>query len=558
MWGIFPGSDACLYYTAACELVNGQQITSMAGARHSFPLVLAALLRFFGHDFRLITTIFTVGMAIATWSAFEVIRRHLGGLTAVVYLVCVTFYIRIHCAGLFMTEQLGTLYSLCAVTLLVESFARDGKAKMWMYCGGLFFLTQGLNARPAAYMTVPFLVLASWQLCQGDFPARGKMVGLGAIAVAASLFLHDTTYYRAVAWPTPSNGWYCVYGLLNGGTWVDGRKHAEQRLREKLSLDHSDRRQSAEPVYVEGMRILREECLSTICHQPGKFLAGWWRALRFVWLKNTPFRAAGPQMPPVWITELARWATILGIALSVLLLVRGRRVPAQLKTYQTLSWINVAVLLGMIVSLPLAPPWDGETRLFAATLPLFFLLPASGIGGLYLLSVSRWRRISPEPKIDFHRNIAIAAAIILGGMLSIVLATTSFLIDTTSKDNRHPVKLMIDELTSKVPSAQSVDLRSLRAGYHLRVTENTQPTWLPNISKEDFIRNLPGGRYRYLSPTFKRLPAGTELVALPYSTLLVLDKEDAREQRLTPPEQSHHVAGEPPVFLSRSIQLETP
>jgi hypothetical protein len=497
-------------------------------------------------------------MAVATWSAFEVIRRHLGGPTAAVYLVCATFYIRIHCTGLFMTEQLGTLYSLCAVTLLVESLARDGKAKMWMYCGGLFLLTQGLNARPAAYMTVPFLVLASWELCQGNFPARGKMVGLSALAVAASLFLHGTTYYRAVAWPTPSNGWYCVYGLLNGGTWVDGRKHAEQRLLEKLSLDHSDRRQSAERVYVVGMRMLREECLSTICHQPGKFLAGWWRALRFVWLNNTPFRAANPQMPPVWITELARWATILGVTLSVLLLVRGRRLPPQLQTYQTLSWINVAVLLGMIASLPFAPPWDGETRLFAATLPLFFLLPASGIGGLYLLIVSRWRRISPESKIDFHRNIPIAAAIILGGTLSIVLVITSSLIDTTSKDNRHPVKLMIDKLTSKVPSVQSVDLRSLRAGYHLRVTDDTQPTWPPNISKEDFIRNLPVGRYLYLSPTFKRLPTGTELVALPYSTLLVLDKEDAREQRLTPPEQSDHVARVPPVFLSRSIHLEAP
>ena len=59
-----------------------------------------------------------------------------------------------------MTEQLALLYSLCAVAMLVESVARQGKAKAWLYCGGLFFLTQALNARPAAYMTLPFLVLA--------------------------------------------------------------------------------------------------------------------------------------------------------------------------------------------------------------------------------------------------------------------------------------------------------------------------------------------------------------------------------------------------------------
>ena len=107
-------------------------------------------------------------MALATWSAFEVIRRRLGRLTATVYLVCVTFYIRIHCTGLFMTEQIALLYSLCAVALLVESIVTREKVKTWLYCGGLFLLTQALNARPAAYMTLPFLVLASWKLFEAN------------------------------------------------------------------------------------------------------------------------------------------------------------------------------------------------------------------------------------------------------------------------------------------------------------------------------------------------------------------------------------------------------
>jgi hypothetical protein len=38
MWGIFPATDSHLYYSAACELVNGQQISAMAGARHPYPL----------------------------------------------------------------------------------------------------------------------------------------------------------------------------------------------------------------------------------------------------------------------------------------------------------------------------------------------------------------------------------------------------------------------------------------------------------------------------------------------------------------------------------------
>ena len=68
-------------------------------------------------------------MAVATWSAFEVMRLRLGGLAAAVFLVCVTFYIRIHSAGLLMTEQLALLYSLCAVGMLVESVASQGTRK---------------------------------------------------------------------------------------------------------------------------------------------------------------------------------------------------------------------------------------------------------------------------------------------------------------------------------------------------------------------------------------------------------------------------------------------
>ena len=86
----------------------------MFGARQSYSLLLAVLLEIVRHDFRLVTLVFTIVMALATWSAFEVIRLRLGGLTATVYLVCVTFYIRIHCTGSFMTETNGpALFTLC-------------------------------------------------------------------------------------------------------------------------------------------------------------------------------------------------------------------------------------------------------------------------------------------------------------------------------------------------------------------------------------------------------------------------------------------------------------
>jgi hypothetical protein len=561
IWGIFPATDSHLYYSAACELLNGQQISAMAGARHPYPLLLAVLLKMFSHDLRWVTLVFTIVMAVATWSAFEVIRVRLDWLAATVFLVCTTFYIRIHCAGLFMTEQLAFLYSLCAVALLVESIATQGKAKIWLYCGSLFLLTQALNARPAAYVTLPFVVLASWKVFEGRIAIRGRAVLFSSLAVAASFLLHGITYNWVVAWPAPSNGWFCVYGLLNGGSWVDGRNHAEQVARNTPGLAPSDRRQPMEQVYAQALSMLREECLTEIRYHPGKLLGGWWRAVRFFWSNNTPFRSAYPQMPSLWLTESARWCAVLGVALPLFFLFRGRRLNPKLKTYQTLSWLNLAALFGMITSLPLAPPWDGETRIYAATLALFFLLPASGLGGLYLLIATKFHKVNLESETASHPKIAIATAVTIGGVLSIIIVAASWCLigaGPTSKDRRHPVRLMLDELTAGARSASSYDLRSLQAGYHLRVTDDSQATWLPNVSKKDFIRSLPRGAYAPLSPTFKQLPSDAEIVVLPYWVLLILDKEDARAQTFTPqPEQTGHVVW-PPVYFSERLHVEVP
>jgi hypothetical protein len=441
-WGIFPLIDSHMFYTAACEVLNGQQITSIQGARHPYPLLLAVLLKIFGHDVRAVTSVFTIVMALAVWSAFEVIRIRLGGLAATVYLVCVTFYVRVHCTGLFMTEQMALLYSNCAVAMLVESIATQGGAKRWLYCGGLFFVTEALNVRPGPYITLAFLVLAAWPLFRGNRMARVGMVAFAGVVVAISMLLHSITYHRVVAIQSPSNVWYCIYGMLNGRTWDDGRKRSQELLQNKPGLLHTDWRQ--------GRRLLREECLSEIRHHPGK-LRGWRRGVQFVWSKNTLFRATYPEMPAVWFTESARWWTVLGITPSLFFLIGTSRLAPNFKVYQALSWLNLASLFGMVASLPFAPPWDGETRIFAATLPLFFLLPACGVDGLYLLTVSRFPQTTFEPDVT-SRKIATCSALIIGGMLSLTTVLASWcLIDTSdaSKNRWHPVASMKNDFGVK-------------------------------------------------------------------------------------------------------------
>jgi hypothetical protein len=266
-------------------------------------------------------------------------------------------------------------------------------------------------------------------------------------------------------------------------------------------------------------------------------------------------------MPALWFTEFARWSAVLGLALSLFFLLRGGRLAPDLKIYRALSWLNLAALLGTITSLPFAPPWDGETRILAATLPLFFLLPASGVGGLYSLIATRFHKISTESKANTYPNTAIGSAVVIGATVSLAPIAASWLLighSAVAKDRWHPVAGMIQEFIAGNASKAPFDLRSLHLGYRLRVTDDTEATWLPNISKADFIRGAPRGTYAPLSPTFKQLPPNAEIVALPYLVLLLLDEEDVRTQTFTPrPEQMGHVVW-PPVYISKHLHVQLP
>ena len=171
------------------------------------------------------------------------------------------------------------------------------------------------------------------------------MVVLSAVVVTISLLLHSITYYKTVASRTPSNVWYTIYGVLNGGTWVDGLKHSQELLHNRPSFAPSDWQTTIfklsvaalQPDGVQGLHLLRDECLSELTRHPGKLVSGWWRAVQFLWVKNTPFRATLQRMPSVWFTESARWCTVLGVALSLFFLLRGPNLAQKFKTYQAIE-----------------------------------------------------------------------------------------------------------------------------------------------------------------------------------------------------------------------------
>lgn len=555
LWGILPQTDSHLYYSQACEILNGQQISVCLGARHPYPMFLAALLWFCGHDFRLVTTLSVLLLSFATWLSFEVIRYRLGHVVAAVELIFLTFYIRIFCTGLFMTEQLGFLFALCSVTLLIESLAREGRLRLWLWCGSLFTLTQALNARPAAYLTLPLLALAGWPLFPGSARRRATVIGLGCLSVAFSLFLHYATFTRIVSPPMmASNAWDCIYGLLNDGTWVDGLRRSREFTPNKVAFSFTDndqtRREGAQASY-----RLREVCLKEIEEHPAKVLVGWKRALSFAWEKNVAFRSDYPLMPAIWFTEIGRYLTVLGLLLAAALLLARRLTPG-LQRYSRLSWLLLSAFGGMILSFPCAPPWDGEMRILAATLPLFYLLPGLAVGALAYLPgyVARRSKIGffSEGRPEASHNFPVVSATTLSLALTILeLSVPWFVQPSDSGAKVHPVVAMMRKVVDGNPPSY-FDLASLRCGYSIHLSDHRQ-TWLPEISKKDFLQNLPRGSYLPLASRFKKLPFGSEVMTLPYWVLLVLPAEEAAKDRFTPSPDQVGKRIWPAVYFDRDL-----
>jgi len=114
-----------------------------------------------------------------------------------------------------------------------------------------------------------------------------------------------------------------------------------------------------------------------------------------------------------------------------------------------------------------------------ATLPLFFLLPATRVGGLYLLIPIKFHEASLESKTDSQPKLVIGSAVAIRGTLSIAIILSPWcLIGTGSaaKKALSPVESMVDQLNVGGSSMSSFDLRSLKAKYHLHVIDDTQRT----------------------------------------------------------------------------------
>ncbi len=353
--GVIPWSDASMHFRQAAQMMlYGVTQTGMNG-RFLYPAFFSSLLEMSSGNLLLAQGLCGLLFAGALVVALRETARSLGAYgAAVVGFVCWLFF-RERCSGLVMTENLGLLSGILALGAFLMALRKRAFALLLL---AIFMLALGLCARPGALLVLPLLIFFAgwvgwqdWQVC-GDkrlpWSLRGFLGAVLAMLVIITAFSCNTLLSRALYEGkviANQNFAFTLNGLLTQGKWSDC-----------LGWSHWD----AQRVMQENIRLIEEK--------PLLLVSGAWRAYKEAGAHRTLFQFHHESRP----ANLLLFMAIYGL---IALWKKPEMRPYAL-------WMSL-MTLGILLSIPFAPPWDAAERPFAATFPFQGLL--AGIGGAFFV-----------------------------------------------------------------------------------------------------------------------------------------------------------------------------
>jgi hypothetical protein len=386
--GLLPFSDADHYYHCASILAEGQGFSALpegafCSRRPLFASALGGLFAATGHDLRMALALLVLINAVACLLAAGELRAAHGAVAATVFVVTLFLFYR-PLAGATLTEQLGLPLGAVGFAALWRSGRRD-EPRMAIF--GLFLLTFALIARAGAFLALPCILV--WCAAGGGRPARASLrrFGLGGGAVALA-FLLNAALVRTIGVPGSSfsNFSYTLYGVVFEGDW----KLASKEHPELAPLGEEERSRRILALALDEARA-----------QPLRLARGCLRAWRGSLGGSYFFRYALDERVKLLLGVL----TVAGLARCLV------------KRHDRLCSLLLAACLGVVASIPFMPPWDGDVRVHAATVPFLAALPAVAAGFL----AERLGGHTPGAAPDEGGSSARATVLFGGGLVSLAL-----------------------------------------------------------------------------------------------------------------------------------------
>jgi hypothetical protein len=503
--GLLPNADPSMYLSLANQWSDGIRVVTPQTTRQFFPCFLAALLWICRRDLKMIVSIFTLITGVLSFVAWRQVRAVFGWLGATVFLTLFFFFYRCEGVGLLRTEQLGLWFALIAVALMLQGL-REKREGLW--CTGLFSLVMGLNTRAGPYFIIPLLVLYSgWVFRRGRWGWR-SILSAGLVCLIGML-LNFACYWIFFAPPRPSsNFWLCFYGMLSGGNWVTAFN--------EIGLNNTN-------------LIARNKAIGLLRSEPWLVWRGFLKACAYAWETNTFY---GHPPTSIGFGSAMKSSTVLGAILPL-----GWSITQRKRA--ELEWFILLLVLGTVLSLPFAPPWDGGPRVYTVAFPFIYLSPAILLSWSwttlrdYLPLRSGSRGLVTEKSHLTHPGDQLARLTQAGLIILVLLATVVPLGLMLSR--RHSIRGWAPRWV--VPAQGGCPARNLPSGYQIHLISDTGRTFVPWVRVSDFRKSIDGNLERLRAPwlldLFNDLPEGTTIGTACHSNFFVIGTDKAETKRIS-------------------------
>jgi hypothetical protein len=445
--GLFPFSDATGYWWGAERLLNGANLTQWLMRRPLFTIYLASIHGLTQGNLQATLAILCLITALAVYLAAREIQQTEGPLVAVTVMGILFLYYRLHIGGKILTESLGLTFGALAMGLLWRGTRTYHLKDFWV---GMLALTLALMARAGAFFVLPALTVWGVWYFRGQNRISFRFLGIAisAILVGVGLNYLLPKIVGDASGMAFSNFSTVLYGLVSGNKgWT------------QIYADYPGVIIPDQEIYRLAWEILRENPKGLVFGILGAY-------------KDYFNPKAMGAFSFLRINHNAIIFYVLS-GLGTLWCIRRRR-------NATFSLV-LAVLAGILLSIPFAPPIDADTmRAYAATIPFTALMP--GLGLTYLLNIKK--QMIDKKVLEDIFSTKVLVPLCIGILLFLVLGSIGIRLLSSPK--------IILSHQPCPPGSDSITMQISRGSYINFVENSVNESYIPNLRISDF-RQLLGG-----------------------------------------------------------------
>ncbi len=388
--GLLPWNDSTAYYVDGLNWLDGLRFGTIAARRPLLPLMFSALLGLAGRNLQAAVALLSLLMGVSVYLAAREVQRTHGAAPAALAFVVLFFFARRYTATI-TTEALGIILGSLGFALLWRSASMQ-RRRLPNVLLGLFFLTVGSMARPAALFVLPLAAL--W--AARSFRKRGWLAwdyaALGSAVVAGGILVNQLMFglsARPDVLPF-SNFPYLFYGMAYGGIGWD--KFKVEHGEEVRQLSEAEKPQLAMRLALEEVRAHPQNLVRGTLKQYGLLVSDTYYSLySFITYDSALRKPLHFSLYGLCLLGLLAWAL-------------NRKDP-----YSSLIGAGV---VGTLLSVPFAPPMDANRmRVYAATIPVLALLPALGLA--FVLSRLKVQKLLGEPREVLSQPVTAAFGVLV-------------------------------------------------------------------------------------------------------------------------------------------------